>query len=104
MTISQRGAEHISQANLRKTLMSPLRNCLFINRNAHVLEVLPCPLQCRDSRVEPGELLLDGVDNPPLFIQRSNRNRKGVELVSVDLGENRPALDLRCEVSELGRQ
>ena len=33
----------------------------------HPLEVLPYSLQCRDSRIEPGELLLDRSHDPLLL-------------------------------------
>jgi hypothetical protein len=62
--------------------------------SAHTLEVLPYPLQNCCSGIKLGELLLDGGGNSFLLMQRSNGHGKGLELILVYLGENRPALDL----------
>jgi hypothetical protein len=104
VSISKRLPEDISKTYLLGFSANPFSGCRLINGVAHKHEVPARSRQRRCSDVKSGELLLDGSDNPFLLTYRGNRNGKCVELVSVDLGENRPALDLRCELSELGCQ
>ena len=44
--------------------------------STHPLQILTYPFQRRDPGVEPGELLLDGGDNPTLLCDRWDWNGK----------------------------